>query len=561
MKLFRHGSIRRKLTRIVMASSCAALLLACTGFVINDVFSYRRVMLKDLSMRAQIVGNNSTAALSFGDPKTVEEIMSVLSADPHLVTACVFDAENRVFARHPGSGLKILFPERAGSQEAWFTPGHVNALYSITVNDRKIGSLFLQSDLRGLYSRVWYNSMITVLVMLAAMAVAFLLSARLQRVVSDPLTQLARVAVRIARDKDFALRAPKLSDDELGDLVECFNEMLGEIQGRDFALRQSQDELEQRVEERTAELQQTNERLNQEIENRKRSQEELEATQQKVIEVSRQAGMAEVATGVLHNVGNVLNSVNVSVALVQEKLRKSKVSSLLKTAELLREHEPEMAAFLTGDPKGKLLPGFVIKLAAHLASERDEALGELVLLSQNLEHIKGIVAMQQTYARVCGVLEILPPAQLVEDALRMDEASLARQHIVVVREFAEVPPLAIDKHKALQILVNLIRNARHALANGTAAEKRLTIRIESSGPDRVRIVVHDNGEGISPENGTRIFQHGFTTKMDGHGFGLHSGALAAKEMGGSLNVHSEGLGMGATFILELPIDRSIQAAA
>jgi signal transduction histidine kinase len=169
--------------------------------------------------------------------------------------------------------------------------------------------------------------------------------------------------------------------------------------------------------------------------------------------------------------------------------------------------------------------------------------------------------MQQSYARVSGVVEILPPAQLVEDALRMNEASLARQGIQVLREFGEVPNLSIDKHKALQILVNLIRNARHALVNSSAPEKRLTLRLEPAGETRVRIVVRDNGVGIAPENHTKIFQHGFTTKKDGHGFGLHSGALAAKEMGGSLLVSSAGLGHGAEFTLELPVNHGLQAAA
>jgi len=131
----------------------------------------------------------------------------------------------------------------------------------------------------------------------------------------------------------------------------------------------------------------------------------------------------------------------------------------------------------------------------------------------------------------------------------------------VVREYAEVPPVSIDKHKALQILVNLIRNAKYALDHGTIDEKQLTIRVEPSGPDKVLIVIKDNGVGIPQENLVKIFQHGFTTKRDGHGFGLHSGALAAKEMGGNLTVHSDGIGKGAQFTLELPSSRSIQAAA
>jgi len=559
--VFRHGGIRRKLTLIVMVSSCAALLLACVAYVVNDVFSYRKVMLNDLTTRAEIIGNNSTAALSFGDPKPVEEIMAALSADPHLVVACVFDSENRAFAQYPQSDLKISFPERTGLQQAWFTSGHVNVLHGIMLNDRRIGSVFLRSNLRGLYSRVRFNATITGIVMLAAMALAFLLSARLQRIVSVPLTQLARVAVRIARDKDFSLRAPKMSDDELGDLVECFNEMLDQIQARDAALRRSQDELERRVEERTGELRETNVRLNFEVESRKRSQQELESMQQRLMETSRQAGMAEVATGVLHNVGNVLNSVNVSATVLQDRLLKSKLSSLVNTADLLHAHADGLLTFLSEDPRGKRVPGFIVKLASYLTAEQEETLKELSVLAKNIEHIKEIVIMQQSYAKMSGVAEILSPTQLVEDALRMNEAALARHNVKVVREYAEVPPVSIDKHKALQILVNLIRNAKYALDHGTVDEKLLRIRIEASGPDKVSIVIQDNGVGIPQENLVKIFQHGFTTKRDGHGFGLHSGALAAKEMGGKLSVHSEGIGRGAQFLLELPISRSIQAAA
>jgi C4-dicarboxylate-specific signal transduction histidine kinase len=134
----------------------------------------------------------------------------------------------------------------------------------------------------------------------------------------------------------------------------------------------------------------------------------------------------------------------------------------------------------------------------------------------------------------------------------MNETALARHGVQVVREFAEVPLVSIDKHKALQILVNLIRNAKQALKEAAVKEKRLTLRVTHSGPDKVAIVVQDNGVGIPSENLARIFQHGFTTKQDGHGFGLHSGANAAKEMGGSLSAASEGPGRGATFTLELP---------
>jgi signal transduction histidine kinase len=123
--------------------------------------------------------------------------------------------------------------------------------------------------------------------------------------------------------------------------------------------------------------------------------------------------------------------------------------------------------------------------------------------------------------------------------------------VSLVREFEKVPSMNVEKHKILQILVNLVRNAKYACHDSGREDKRLTIRM-TNGPERVRISVIDNGVGISTENLTRIFNHGFTTRKDGHGFGLHSGSLAAKQLGGELRVHSDGLGLGATFTLELP---------
>ena len=290
----------------------------------------------------------------------------------------------------------------------------------------------------------------------------------------------------------------------------------------------------------------------QDVTERKRAEEELENVHKQLLDTSRQAGMAEVATGVLHNVGNVLNSMNVSASLAQGVLRRSKTASLVRTACLLQEHSADLGAFLTGDPKGRLVPGFIIKLAHLLDGEHQELLKELSLLAKNVEHIKEIVAMQQTYARVSGVVETVIVSDLVEDALRMNASALARHEVETIREFAEMPPISTEKHKVLQILVNLIRNAKYACDESGRPDKRLIMR-SVIGDGRVKISITDNGVGIPPENLTRIFGHGFTTKKDGHGFGLHSGANAAKEMGGQLTVHSDGPGRGAIFTLELPI--------
>ena len=287
---------------------------------------------------------------------------------------------------------------------------------------------------------------------------------------------------------------------------------------------------------------------------RKQSEQVVENLHRELLVASRQAGMAEVATGVLHNVGNVLNSVNVSCTLIADRIRQSKVSNFAKAAQFLQEHQTDLGAYLTHDPKGKLLPSYLIELAPHLVKEQADLLEEASGLAKNIDHIKQIVAMQQSYAKVSGVLESLPVAGLVEDALQMNAAAFQRHGIEVIRHYQEVPEIMVDKHKILQILLNLIRNAKYAIDDKRENDKkRLVVGIGLNGNNRVKITVQDNGVGIKPEDLTRIFAHGFTTKKDGHGFGLHLGALSAKEMGGSLIAHSDGPGRGALFILELPI--------
>ncbi|MGH7970407.1 MAG: sensor histidine kinase, partial [Limisphaerales bacterium] len=266
-----------------------------------------------------------------------------------------------------------------------------------------------------------------------------------------------------------------------------------------------------------------------------------------------QAGMAEVATGVLHNVGNVLNSVNVSASLISERLRQPAAQGLEKLNALLAAHRADLGHFLTADEKGKRVPEFLAKLAAGIEEDRNTQLKEVQNLLQSIEHIKEIVTMQQNYAGVSGVIEDLPVAPLVEDALTMHARAFARHGVSLKRELADVPPVRVDKHKVLQILVNLLHNAKYAMDAGPCARKVLTIGVAVNGANRVKIFVQDNGVGISAENLTKVFQHGFTTRPNGHGFGLHSGALAAQELGGALYATSEGPGKGAVFTLELPM--------
>ncbi|MGA2542033.1 MAG: ATP-binding protein [Verrucomicrobiota bacterium] len=294
----------------------------------------------------------------------------------------------------------------------------------------------------------------------------------------------------------------------------------------------------------------------------KQDAEQLDKLNRQLIGTSRLAGMAEVATGVLHNVGNVLNSVSVAATVVVDRLRRSKVANLRRATSVLREQNGRLAEFLTSDPKGKLIPEYLATVADQLAGEQTKLIAKMDSVGQHIEHIKEIVAMQQTYAKVSGIYENLAVVALVEDALRMNAAAFDRHGIEPVREFAENLPLVrADRHKVLQILINVLRNAKYAMdaqSAQTGQAKRLRVRVGLASPDRVRITIADNGVGINPEHLTRIFSHGFTTKKDGHGFGLHSGANAAKEMGGTLTARSEGPGQGAEFTLELPVIASVR---
>jgi signal transduction histidine kinase len=262
--------------------------------------------------------------------------------------------------------------------------------------------------------------------------------------------------------------------------------------------------------------------------------------------------MAEVATNVLHNVGNILNSVNISASLVAERVRQSKASGVSRLAALLLEQGPQLAQFIAEDERGKRVPEYLAALGEQLQTDQRMALAELASLRENLEHIKDTVSMQQSYAKRCGITEVVAIADLVEDSVRLNAGAFERHGVALRREFGEVPRITVDRHKVLQILVNLIRNAKYACDDSGRSDKLITLRIESS-PHGVRISVIDNGIGIPPEIMGRLFNHGFTTRPAGHGFGLHSAGLAAHELGGSLRAESEGTGRGATFVLELPL--------
>jgi C4-dicarboxylate-specific signal transduction histidine kinase len=245
--------------------------------------------------------------------------------------------------------------------------------------------------------------------------------------------------------------------------------------------------------------------------------------------------------------------VNVSATIVADRLGEFRIGQFGRLVSMLEEHQHELSEFLGKDPRGHRVIPYMGSLSRQMEQEREQLSKEVGTLAQHINHIKEIVAMQQTYARSSGVFEKVEVSDLIEDAVGVTHPGLERHHIDLHIEDEPVPPILTDRHKVLQILLNLLRNAKDSLKESGRPDRQITIQVKRTDEDKVAIQLADNGIGIPGPNLVRIFSHGFTTKKDGHGFGLHSGALAAKQLGGSLTAASEGTGTGAVFTLELPI--------
>ncbi len=267
-------------------------------------------------------------------------------------------------------------------------------------------------------------------------------------------------------------------------------------------------------------------------------------------DAARDAGMAEVATGVLHSVGNVLNSLGVSASLMQSQLRDSRVTNLQRVTTLLNEQGAQVGKFLADDERGKQLPGYLTQLGEHLVAENQRLQSEAAAIASHVGHIRNIVAAQQTYARRGGVTEAIDVAELLDNAVAIHFAEMT--DVTIRRDYEPLPPLTFDRHKLIQILGNLLSNARHALKARPEGPRQLWLRIRRQEPGSIAIEVQDSGVGIEQGVLHRLFEFGFTTKKDGHGFGLHTSAILAKELAGELAAFSEGPGQGARFVLRLP---------
>jgi len=316
------------------------------------------------------------------------------------------------------------------------------------------------------------------------------------------------------------------------------------------ALRKAHEELESRVLERTRAL-----RL--EVAERRRVERELVSANALTYAISHRAGMAEVANSVLHNVGNVLNSANVSALILYEQHKTTSLRDFPLAISLMTAHRNDLAQYLLQDPRGRQLPDYLTLLAEVWESEYANAIKELEQLMLSMQHIKEIVARQQSLSGQGGLKVRMNLKDVLHDAISLLAVQLKEFEIDVTCQVADTLWWTGDRVKLTQIILNILMNGQQAImASVERNTRKLQIQVIQIHEHALRIDVIDNGIGMTEATLRGLFSYGFTTKENGHGLGLHASAVAAQEMGGTLTAHSDGMYLGSTFSLTLPIDRN-----
>ncbi|SHF66594.1 Two component regulator propeller [Fodinibius roseus] len=308
------------------------------------------------------------------------------------------------------------------------------------------------------------------------------------------------------------------------------------------SIHQQNEQLEQEVESRTSELYEKNKHL-------KEALKELRETRSQLVEKAHKAGMADIATGVLHNVGNILNSVNTSVSMIRETSKKSKLANLYEANNLLEKHMDQIEEFILETPKGKKLLSYYLKLEEPLRKEQKEILDQSRRLNKKIDLISDVITAQQNYAGSAMEADQMSLEEMIDDALSLQSATIERHKLTVRKEINSVDPIIAHRTQLIHILINIFKNAKEAIIKKAPPEKMISIKVWQQ-QDEVFLSVSDNGGGIKEENMDKIFTQGFTTKKSGHGFGLHSCANYMRSMGGQIKVESEE--EGATFTLIFP---------
>ncbi len=511
MSLLRRVPFRHRVTLILMLISGCALLVACCAFVVYDVVTFRQQMAVDLHTLAEIIGDNCTAALAFNDRRVAEEVLGALRAKPNIISADLFGRKGQPFAGYPAGHLPVADRSSVGLDDTTrFESATLILAHPIVLDGEPAGRLVLRSNLADLDHRLRRHGATIGAVLLGCMLFTFLLSWRLQALVSRPIVELADTARTVSANEDYSVRALYEGNDEVADLTRSFNEMLSQIQGRDRALQQAHDELEVRVEERTRQLRQ-------EITERQQTEQALRSSEEELRQSQKMEAVGRLAGGIAHDFNNLLT---VITGYGQILLARLPEGDTLRTPAEEIGRASARAASLTRQL---------------LAFSRKQ------LLEPKVIEINTLVAnVELMLRRLIG-----EDIQLISD---LDPRS----------GWVKADPGQIE-----QVLVNLAVNSRDAMPQGG----RLTIATGSRaiGPSEaspnlglpagayVLIRVTDTGMGMSDDLQSRIFEPFFTTKEKGKGTGLGLSTVygIVKQSGGMIEVESAP-GRGATFRILLP---------
>ncbi|KAA3614046.1 MAG: HAMP domain-containing protein [Calditrichaeota bacterium] len=484
---------------------------------------------------------NLSSALYFDDLETINETFASAKQNRDLVYIIVVDDSGKVIASH---NLKGAPKARNHVTENQNLQSLESAVYStktpILINNQQIGTLYMGISLEQIIAHVEESKRTIFFVSLAVFLIGILAVFGISNYITIPMIRMVKT-VQLISDGDLSQRAQVTTRDEVGCLADNFNKMVENLENTQGELKEANDRSENRAEQ-----------LQEEMKERQKAEQEREAMHKELNEVARRAGMADVATSVLHNVGNVLNTVNTSISVIGETLERSKITGFFKATDLLKENIGDIEGFILRNPKGKKLLEYYLKLEESLQNEQ-------VILNKNIEKLEGkvslindVITAQQTYSNEGLYSEKLALSEVIDNAMKIQKNSMLQHKINLHKFYKTTPEIKVQKIKLVHILMNLYKNSKEAMFETDPIKRLFRIEVDND-VQYAWIRISDSGPGISEENLGKIFSYGFTTKENGHGFGLHSCANYMTEMGGKMWAEPNRDGAGATFVLQFPM--------
>ncbi|ABB31898.1 sensor histidine kinase, HAMP domain-containing [Geobacter metallireducens GS-15] len=528
MRIFRQATIKRKMMLISMATTGVALLISGVVLIFNEMVSYRRSLVNSLTVQARITGSNSTAALSFNNPRVAHEMLGALSAAPNIVQATIHTREGEVFARYLRTGERVKPISPPPKNGYSIAANSIVVVEPIILDQEPIGTILIESDLRELHGRLGWYTAIMVIVFSGSLWVAFLLLSRMQRAVTSPILDLVQVMGTVSREGDYSVRASAWNDDELGSLAQGFNEMLVQIQSRDNELELHRRHLEQTVASRTAELADANEQLQRELVERQRAEEQLQRY-----------------SGELRDINDELKSFAYMVShdlrapLINIKGFASELDLALKDAFPLLE---QSLTTLSGKEREQ------VRFA--LQQDAPEALGFISSSVNRMDALINAVLQLSYIGRREIRLETVCVTTIVNSILQSLRHQLEQRSVTVT--VGELPEIIIDKMALEQIIGNLLDNAVKYLAPERPGRIEVNAYEEADG---TTLRISDNGRGIAPGDMGKVFElfrRGNCPDTVGEGMGLAYVKTLVRRFGGRIECESIP-GVGTTFSVFIPI--------